>query len=284
MWCDAICKEMGNVRPAFEVFEGTKDHFPLGYQFMKCHMIFGVEFGETFRRKAWLVAGCHMTETLATLTYSSVVLRDSVRIALTLAALNDLQVMSCDINNAYLTADCREKIWTYAGPEFGSEQGCITFVKKALYGLKSYVHHTGDKVTRRSQTGILIFLNCAHIIWYSKRENTIEMSTFGSEFIAMKMAVEQIESLWYKLSMLGVPLEGPTNVFYDNEAVFNNTSQPDSTLKKKHMSICYHCCIEAIACRTIRICKEGKLTNLSALFTKPLTRFTRENLLDCFTY
>ena len=78
-----------------------------------------------------------MTETPATLTYSSVVSRDSVRIALTLAALNDLQVMSCDIQNAYLTADCREKIWTYAGPEFGSEQGSIMFVRKALYRLKS---------------------------------------------------------------------------------------------------------------------------------------------------
>ena len=64
-------------------------------------------------------------------------LHDSVRIALTLATLNDLQVMSCDIQNAYLIADCQEKIWTYAGPEFGSEQGSIMFVRKALYGLKS---------------------------------------------------------------------------------------------------------------------------------------------------
>ena len=127
LWWDAICKEMRNVRPAFEVFEGTKDQLPIGYQFMKCHMIFDVKFG----------AGGHMNETPATLTYSSVVLRDSVWTALTIAALNDLQVMSCDIQNAYLTADCREKIWTYAGPEFGSEQGSIMFVRKALYGLKS---------------------------------------------------------------------------------------------------------------------------------------------------
>ena len=137
LWWDAICKEMCNVRPAFEVFEGTKNQLPIGYQFMKCHMIFDVKFGENFRRKARLVAGGHMTETPATLTYLSVVSRDSVRIALTIAALNDLQVMSCDIQNAYLTADCREKIWTYAGPEFGSEQGSIMFVRKALYGLKS---------------------------------------------------------------------------------------------------------------------------------------------------
>ena len=71
------------------------------------------------------------------ITYSSVVSRDSVRIALAIAGLNGLDVMACDIRNAYLTADCREKIWTVAGPEFGSEAGTLFLVKKALYGLKS---------------------------------------------------------------------------------------------------------------------------------------------------
>ena len=144
--------------------------------------------------------------------------------------------------------------------------------------------HAGDKVTHRSQTGILIFLNQVPIIWYSKKQNMVETSTFGSEFITMKTAVEQIESLWYKLRMFGVPLEGPTNVFCDNKAVFKNASRPNLTLQKKHTSICYHHCREAVACQTIRIAKEGMLTNLSDLFTKPLTCFTRENLLDCFTY
>ena len=137
LWCDAICKEIRSVRSAFDVFEGTKDQLPVGYQFMKCHMIFDVKFGENFRRKVQLVEGGHMTETPATLTYSSVVSCESVLIALTLAALNDLQMMSCDIQNAYMTAYCWEKIWTSAGPEFGSEQGNIMFVRKALYWLKS---------------------------------------------------------------------------------------------------------------------------------------------------
>ena len=63
--------------------------------------------------------------------------RDSVRIALAIAALNNLDVLACDIQNAYLTAQCREKIWTRTGPEFGSESGCIMIVVRALYGLKS---------------------------------------------------------------------------------------------------------------------------------------------------
>ena len=128
---------MKNVRPAFEVFEGGTDQLPSGYQEIKCHMIFSMKIGENVCRKARLVAGGHTTETPATLTYSSVVSRDSVCIALTMVALNGLTVMACDIQNAYLTADCREKIWTQAGPEFGSEAGAIMLIRKALYGLRS---------------------------------------------------------------------------------------------------------------------------------------------------
>ena len=136
--------------------------------------------------------------------------------------------------------------------------------------------HADDKVTRQSKTGIHIFVNRAPILWYSKRQNTVETSTFGSEFIAMKTAVEQVESLQYKLRMFGIPLEGPTNMICDNEAVFKNTSIPDSTLKKKHTSIYYHRCREAVTSRTVRVAKEGTLTNLSILFTEPMPQANRE--------
>ena len=132
--------------------------------------------------------------------------------------------------------------------------------------------------------GILIFVNRAPILWYSKRQKTVETSTFGSEFIAMKTAVKQVESLRYKLRMFGVSLEGLTNIFCDNEVVFKNASIPDSTLKKKLTSICYHRCREAVAFHTVRVAKEGTLTNLSDLFTKPLSQASREAILDCFTY
>ena len=541
MWWDALCKEMKNVRPAFEVFEGGIEQLPSGYQEIKCHMIFDVKIGENFRRKARLVAGGHTTEAPATLTYSSVVSRDSVRIALTIAARNGLQVMACDIQNAYLTADCHEKIWTRAGPEFGSEAGTIMFIRKALYGLRSsgaafrahlaetlydigfvptradpdvwrrpavkedgfeyyeyvlcyvddilaishkakdvlkavqaifklkddrieppdmylgatlsvmeddgiqgwcmssdkYVKaavknveqelarvsqrlpskcrapmtvgyrperdvsaeltpegiqryqeligvlrwaaelgrvdilletamlstymalprkghmeqvyhvfgclkthskrclffdprhpdidecafssyewydfyrdageqvpnnmpplrghavsthcfvdadHASNMVTHRSQTGILIFLNKAPIVWYSKRQNTNGDQHIWSEFIAMRTAVEHIEALRYKLCMFGILIEGPTNVFCDNEAVFKSTTIPESMLKKKHNSICYHHCREVVAAKVMRVATEGTLTNLADLFTKPLMQSVREGLLDRFTY
>ena len=542
LWWDAICKEMKNVRIAFEPFEGNIKDLPPGYQKINCHMIFDIKMGENFRRKARMVAGGHTTDTPSSITYSSVVSRDSVRIALTIAALNGLNVRACDIQNAYLTAPCREKIWTVAGPEFGSEAGKNMLVVRALYGLKSsgasyrsffadmlyeigftpsmadpdvwmrpamkangfkyweyilcYVddvlcihedptialkqiatkfklkndsmdepdiylgaslskmdnaegdecwamssdkycsafvtnveeslekkglrlpskcvtplrsdykpeldatcelkadglqwyqeiigslrwavelgrvdilletsimsqylampreghleqalhivgylkshkkfrllfdssyplvhekwfkkydwydfyrdakeaippnmpeprglsvttscfvdaNHAGNVKDRRSQTGILIFLNKAPVHWYSKRQATVEASTFGAEFCAMRIAVELIESLRYKLRMFGVPVDGSTNVHCDNEAVYKNTVMPESTLKKKHHSIAYHRCREAAAAGTIRIAKQGTDKNLADLFTKVLTAARRAFLLERFTY
>ena len=68
LWLDAICTEMKNVRPAFETFEGSEDDIPKDYQFMRCHMIFHVKFGEDVWRKARLVPEGHMTDTTNALT------------------------------------------------------------------------------------------------------------------------------------------------------------------------------------------------------------------------
>ena len=541
LWWDALMKEMKNVRPAFEVYEGKEEDL-VGYQKIRCHIIWDVKLGENFRRKARLVAGGHVTELPSSITYSSVVSRDSVRIALTVAALNGLKVLACDIQNAYLSAPCREKVYCIAGAEFGSEAGQIMIVKMALYGLRSsgasfrsmladtiwnqqyrpskadpdvwlrpavlpdgtkyyemvlcyvddvisishrpmdvidgirktfklkddkaeepemylggnisrartandvecwtlssekYVKsavanveeklakigerlpskcatpmsvgyhpsvdvsnelsgdgvryfqeligvlrwaielgrvdillevsllsthlalprvghlqqvyhifgylkqsprrrlffdpehpkisqdrfqrfdwvdfyrdaeediphdapeprgkevgihcfvdasHASDKATRRSQTGVLIFVNKAPIIFYSKRQNSVETSTFGSEFTAMKQAVELVKALRYKLRMFGVPIDGPASVYCDNEAVYKNVSAPASVLNKKMHAISYHYCREAVASGTIQVAKEDTDTNLSDLFTKVLTRQRREYLLDKFVY
>ena len=129
---------MKNVRPTFEVSEKSVEDIPPGYHQRKCHLIFDIKMGENFGQKARLVAGGHTTEVPdSIITYISVVSGDSERIALTIAGQNGLQVMACDIQNAYLMAGCREKIWTVAGHEFGSEVRAIFIVRKALYGLKS---------------------------------------------------------------------------------------------------------------------------------------------------
>ena len=506
LWQDAIEKEMRAVRIAFKILEDKEKKVPVGYQFIDCHMVFSVKL-DGFQRKCRLVAGGHKTETPAAMTYSSVVSRETVRIALTIAALNDLDVKASDIKNAYITAPCEEKIACVLGPEFGKDEGKTAIIVRALYGLKSagasyskhladcmrhlgykpckadsdlwmrpetrpddgleyysyillyvddalaighdpmkalheldhyfmmkpgsigdpdiylgakmrkvrlengveawamcpakyiqdavknvetyfekhkdkkypkkvtapwptdyipetdtspelkssdatffhtqigvlqwivelgridvitevsklsshralpreghlqalfqvfaflskkhnsrsvfdptypeidesqfprndwtsfygdvkeaipmdaptpkgkevvlrmYVDsdHAGDRLTRRSRTGFVIFLNSALIRALSKKQATIETSVFGAEFVALKQGLETLRGIRYKLRMMGVPIEGPSYVYGDNMSVVTNTQKPESTLKKKSSEIAYHFCREAVA-------------------------------------
>jgi hypothetical protein len=99
-------------------------------------MIFDVKM-EDFRRKARFVAGGHTTDTPHEMTYASVVSRESVIIALSLATLNDVDVKMADIENAYLTAPVTEKVLTVLGQEFGDDAGKRELIVRALYGMKS---------------------------------------------------------------------------------------------------------------------------------------------------
>ena len=540
LWMDAIKKEMKHVMPAFTRAECSLEEAKSGkglpgYQEIKCHLVFDIKMD--FTRKARFVAGGHMTDPPASMTYSSVVSRETVRIALLLAALNDLDVCAADIGNAYLNAPCKEQIWVTAGPEFGENAGKPMIIERALYGLKSsgaawrqmlsnsikkmgftsskgdpdlyfkpqvkpdgtkyyeyllvyvddilcishdtksimdelaaqyrlkegsvgpperylgadtkftqaksglecwamssdsYVReavkvveqffeedgkkwkkpmtpfprlnyqpeldsspllepelisryqqmigilrwscelgrldillevsllsafsaapreghleavyhmfaylrkhssaaisfdptmpdfgvefshydcweefydpepecvpkdapeprgeavhmscfvdasHASNKVTYRSHTGIFIMLNSAPIVWYSKRQNTVETSTFGSEFVALRIATELVQGLRYKLRMMGVPLEGPTSMYCDNESVTKNASVPESTLSKKHNAICFHKVRESVAAGWIQVGWIKSEKNLADLFTKVLSNPRRQELL-----
>ena len=141
-------------------------------------------------------------------------------------------------------------------------------------------NHAGNVVTRRSHSGVLLFVQNAPIIWFSKRQNTVESSSFGSEFVAARIARDLIVSLRIKLRMFGVPIEGPANVFCDNQGVVKNASLPESTLSKKHNAINYHVVRESAAAGILRFGKEDGQTNLADLFTKLLPVPRRKELLS----
>ena len=542
LWMDSVRLEMSNVKVAFEEYNGNPSEL-IGYQEIKCHMVFDVKLSENFRRKAQYVAGGHTTKPPAAVTYSSVVSRDSVRIALLIAGLNQLDVLSGDIQNAYLTAPNKEKIYCIAGPEFRPDEGKVMLITRALYGLKSagaafrsflaltlddmnfkpsqvdpdvwmrpatkpdgeeyyeyvlvyvddilaishdaksvmdniqvnfkikngkveppemylgaklkrrqlgnyecwtmssydYVQaaiknvqeklskanrklpkraptpmtsdyrpeldateeldaeetqyyqeligilrwtteigrvdiltevamlssyqacprqghmsealhifaylkhkpklslyfdyaepqidekifnhdispfrehyrdaheelpfnqptprgravttmayvdasHAANKVTRRSHTGYIKFVNRAPIQWYSRRQNTVESSTFSSEFIALKTLVEAIHGLQYKLCMFGIPLDGPTKVLCDNEKVVDNSSKIESTLNRKHSSIAYHATRWAVAAGVIIVGWVPSDFNLADALSKCLSSNKTNFLFGEWTY
>jgi hypothetical protein len=542
LWEDSIKLEMLNNRVAFELYEGDVSKL-VGYKRITGHIIFDVKLGENFRRKARFVADGHLTTVPESMTYSTVVSRDSVRILLLIAALNDLDLQAADIQNAFLTAPNLEKCYMIAGPEFLEEEGQVFIVRRALYGLKSaplafrsflaqnvedlgffsseadpdvwmrvatkpdgeeyyeyilcyvddilcisakakevmeqlqkkfkfkkdlieppenylgarvrkkvvdgwtmwtissvdYVKaairnvndaikekrwkipsraptpmsttyqpemdgspelgsddhkyyqeligimrwatelgrvdilleisllsqyqacpreghmeqamrilgylqanpkfslyldprpmnlnhdqvrsnasefraiyrdaeevkpprmpkprghevdtsafvdasHAANRRTRRSHTGYVIFVQSAPIIWFSKRQNTVEASTFGSEFIAMKTCIEAITHLRYKLRMFGIPIRGPTDIYCDNESVVKNSSLVESTLNKKHNSIAYHYVRWNVAADVVLISWIDGQYNLADAFTKLLTHDRRDQLFGEWTY
>jgi hypothetical protein len=134
---------MAKVKVAFKRWdEGTLEEarngkILVGYQEIGCRMIFDIKMDGNFTRKARLVAGGHTTEAPASITYLSVVPRESMRLDFLIVGLNGLDVYTSDISNAYLHAPWHEKIWTIAGKKFGSDSGCVMLIVCALYGLKS---------------------------------------------------------------------------------------------------------------------------------------------------
>ena len=133
-------------------------------------------------------------------------------------------------------------------------------------------------------TGVQTCALRSPIYWYSKKQNNVESSTFGSEFVALKTAVEYIRALRLKLRWMGIPFYGPANVYCDMLNVVQSTSQPEATLAKKHNGIAYHLCREAVAIGMIRIAHEPTDSNLADLFTKILLLAIRTKLINKFMY
>mmetsp|Transcript_10258 Transcript_10258/g.14495 ORF Transcript_10258/g.14495 Transcript_10258/m.14495 type:complete len:163 (+) Transcript_10258:3927-4415(+) len=140
--------------------------------------------------------------------------------------------------------------------------------------------HGGNRVTCRSHTGIIIYGNTAPIVWYLKRQNTVKSSTFGSEYVALKIATELIEGLSYKLRMFGVPIESQARVLCDNELVVKSSTYVESALKKKHCSVAYHKVREAVAAGKMLKYYESIETNLANLLTKPLPEHKGKPLIQ----
>ena len=85
-------------------------------------------------------------------------------------------------------------------------------------------NHALNMENLRFHHRIIIYFNNAPIIWYSKLQSIVEVSSFGSELVAHSIATDMVEALQYKLRCFGVPVQGPADVFFDNKLVVNNSS------------------------------------------------------------
>ena len=88
---------------------------------------------------------------------------------------------------------------------------------------------------------------------------TVETATFGSGFVATRIATDQIIDLRYTLMCIGVPIRSKSYMFGDNKSVTDSASIPTSTLSKKSTLASYHRVREAIAAGYLQLnWKDGK--------------------------
>ena len=119
------------------------------------------------------------------------------------------------------------------------------------------LHH--DQVTGRAITACLHLVNTTPSHWHTNRQATVETATFGSEFVAARIATDQIIDLRYTLMYLGVLIRSKSCMFDDMKSVVDSASIPTSTLSKKSTLASYHKVREAIAAGYLQFSwKDGK--------------------------
>ena len=174
--------------------------------------------------------------------------------------------------------------WTEFYPDAEEElppPGTVPIAKGPKAKITVYVDadHAHDQVTRRSVTGILLFINNTLIRAYTKRQRTVETSTYGSELVASRIATEMVMEYRYVLRSLGVEIDGPALMLGDNNAVVLNTTLPSSQLKKKHQAISYHRIREAIAGKILEFHHIPSWSNYADVLTKPVSAQVFHNMV-----
>ena len=83
-----------------------------GFKYVGTHMIFDIKTNGKFTRKSRIVAGGNKTAHPLSITYSSVVTRESVTMAFLISGMRNMDIFACGNGNAYLDAPCLGEMWT----------------------------------------------------------------------------------------------------------------------------------------------------------------------------
>ena len=169
----------------------------------------------------------------------------------------------------------KEEIPPNAPPPKGKPVRMTTFVDANL------MH---DLVTGRSCSGILHMICQTPDQWFTKRQNQVETATYGSEFMAARIAIEQIIDLRYMLRMLGVPIDGPSWLFGDNKSVITSSTIPHSTLGKRWNALSYHRVHEAVAANIVRFEFLKSDQNVADIFTKSMPYTVSRPLVESLLF
>jgi hypothetical protein len=166
--------------------------------------------------------------------------------------------------------DAKEEVALHMPTPYGKEMKMSVFFD---------ADHAHDKKTRRSITGIILFVGSTPVLWSSKRQGCVASSTYCAEFIAMRTAVEETIALRFLLRCLGIPVESPSDLYGDNWASIQSATIPHADLKKKHVAISFHVVREAIAAKIVNIIWVKSENNFADVCTKALVSVKHQALV-----
>ena len=135
-------------------------------------------------------------------------------------------------------------------------------------------------VTGRAVTGIIHLINQTPFDWYSKKQSTVETATYGSEFVAARIATDHIVEHRTMLRYLGVPVNSKTYMFGDNKSVVDSSANPQSKLHKRHTALSFHRVREAIAAGIVTFIHLPGTINPADLLSKHWAYFKTWSMLQ----
>ena len=130
-------------------------------------------------------------------------------------------------------------------------------------------------MTRRSVLGVISFFGSTPISWTSKRQGTIESSSYSAKFCAGRLACEEAITIRYMFRSLGA-----TALCGDNLGMIMSSTNPDSELKKKHVAISFHKLRECATAGIVNLIKVCTTVNRSDILTKGTSAGTLGSLSD----
>ena len=208
-WQDAMALEIDQLNE-YNTFkdQGKGVAAPTGYKKIRVHFVFAVKHDG--RHRARLVADGHLTDTPLDSVYSGVVSLRSLRLVIFLAELNDLELYSSDVGNAYLEAETREKVYIIAGEGFGDLQGHTLIIHKALYGLKSSGLRWHERLYDSLRDLGFTPSKADSDVWYRRVDDYYEYIAVYVDDLAIASknpkAIEEVLIMIHKFKLKGGPL------------------------------------------------------------------------------
>ncbi|GMF31616.1 unnamed protein product [Phytophthora fragariaefolia] len=149
----------------------------------------------------------------------------------------------------------------------------------SVCGLKTFsdANCGGDKASRRSSSGVLILMCGGPVVYKSKRQATVALSSAEAEYMAMAMTTQEVVWLRFLLGEMGIKVNGPTASHVDKKSAISIAVNHGYTPRAKHIDLRAHFVCDHVEKGSIKLEYVASEDQLADYLTKsvPTPRLTK---------